>query len=440
MKGLKIRAFGLAAVVVVIISAMIALGAVQSNSVADVKSAKVDSVNSTGATLSWSKVSSADGYMIYAKSVESSEYKLMDTVQGKSNTTVELKNLEQATQYDMCVSAYKSKKKGNVESETKATVNLCTLPAQMELTASSPDAGVMSLKWNKNDRAAGYQLQYVAGDDFGSAKTVDVAAKNSKKSIKKLKAKSTYSIRARAYLMQDADRLYGPWSKVSQVKIAERIKMPSNIDKSKPMIALTFDDGPGYNSASDDIVDVLEKYNAKATFFMVGVNAKDHPNNLKRKIKLGCQIGNHTYNHGSYGSNVTAEDISKASEVIYQACGQYPTAFRSTGGNTTSLMRTECKNENMPLYYWSLDTQDWKYRDVDHIYNAVMDNVSDGDIILMHEIYPTTAEAVKKMVPDLIKRGYQLVTCDELVAAKTGKNPQPGTQYLNATTIKNKTS
>ena len=94
----------------------------------------------------------------------------------------------------------------------------------------------------------------------------------------------------------------------------------------------------------------------------------------------------------------------------------------------------------MPLYYWSIDTLDWKSKNADAVYNKVMKQVKDGDIILMHELYDSTAAAVERMVPELIKQGYQLVTCEQLVYAKTGKKPVPGTQYLNATTIKNQTS
>ena len=236
------------------------------------------------------------------------------------------------------------------------------------------------------------------------------------------------------------EKLYGAWSNVSKVKIAKQIEAPANIDKTKPMIALTFDDGPGYNKSSDKILNVLEKYNVRATFFMVGQNAKDHPDNLKRKVKLKCELANHTWNHNHYGDNVTKEDIKKASDAIKKASGGYaPTAFRSPGGNTTDLIRSECKAEGMPLYYWSLDTQDWKSRNADAVYKAVMNNVKDGDIILMHEIYDSTAEAVARMVPELIKQGYQLVTCQELVLAKTGKMPEAGVQYINATTIKNET-
>lgn len=213
----------------------------------------------------------------------------------------------------------------------------------------------------------------------------------------------------------------------------------SPIDLSKPMIAVTFDDGPGYNKASTMICDVLEKYDIKATYFMVGNNAKSKPKNVKRKVRLGCEIGNHTIAHKHYGKNVTASDIKKATKAIKEAGGVKPTAFRSPGGNTTSTIRKECKKEGMPLYYWSLDTQDWKYRNVDHVYNAVMKNVKDGDIILMHEIYETTAKAFKKMVPKLKKKGYQFVTCEELIWAKQGKAPKPGTQYVNGTTIRNNT-
>ena len=205
------------------------------------------------------------------------------------------------------------------------------------------------------------------------------------------------------------------------------------------MIALTFDDGPPYSQSSERILDVLEKYNARATFFMVGTNAADHPDNLKRKVEMGCEIGNHTYTHQHYGKNVTAADVSKASDAIYKACGVRPTAFRSPGGNTTETIRNECKKEGMALYYWSIDTEDWKSRNADKVYSSVMKNVKDGDIILMHEIYGSTADAVEKLVPALIKKGYQLVTCQELIQAKTGKNPQPGQQYYNGNTINNET-
>ena len=120
------------------------------------------------------------------------------------------------------------------------------------------------------------------------------------------------------------------------------------------------------------------------------------------------------------------------SNGIYEACGQFPTAFRSPGGMTTDVITNECAADGMPIYYWSIDTQDWSSRDADAVYHAVMDNVKDGDIILMHEIYGSTADAVEKMVPELIKQGYQLVTCHDLIALKGGTDPVPGIQYVDA--------
>jgi peptidoglycan/xylan/chitin deacetylase (PgdA/CDA1 family) len=94
----------------------------------------------------------------------------------------------------------------------------------------------------------------------------------------------------------------------------------------------------------------------------------------------------------------------------------------------------------MPLYYWSIDTEDWKSRDAQKVYNAVIKNAKDGDIVLMHDIYSSTAEAVEKIVPKLIEEGYQLVTVSELIQVKTGNPPTAGQQYVDATTINNNTN
>ncbi len=440
----KIRIAGLCLVVLIIIAAFSAMSYTQSSTVGDVQKAEITKTADTAVALEWKKVSAADGYFVYVAQGDDDYQKAATVKDGKQNTCT-VKKLEQACEYDFYVTAYKAHKKGTVESKQYEVLHTCTRPAAQKLSnIASTDAGKLSFEWVINPKAAGYQIQYVQGDgkEFGeTAQTVNIKEKaTSSHELSKLKAKQTYAVRMRTYIVYNKEKLYGPWSNVGTAKIQDKVAMPADIDVKKPMVALTFDDGPGYNKASDKIVSVLEKYNARATFFMLGQNAKDHPKNLKRKVKLGCELANHTYDHSHYGSKVTASDIKKCSEAIYQVTGQYPTAFRSPGGQTTDLIRKECKAENMPLYYWSLDTQDWKYRNADHVYNAIMKNVQDGDIILMHEIYDSTAEAVARVVPALIKEGYQLVTCEELIYAKTGKKPVPGEQYLNATVIKNKTS
>lgn len=410
--------------------------AMQSRAAGAVEGLKASASGDTSVTLSWDKTKSSKGYYVYSSS-DGKKYNLAATVSGKKNTTAKVEKLSQATKYEFYVTAFNSKKQ---QGEKSAVVTAYTAPSAVALSnASSNDKGILTAEWQENNKVSGYELQYAEGakSDFKNAKSVDASGKsNTAKIIENLKEKADYSVRVRAYVKDGQNVVNGAWSAVKTVKISDTLV----IDKTKPMIALTFDDGPGYNDASDRILDVLEKYNARATFFMVGKNAADHPDNLKRKVKLKCEIGNHTYNHNHYGKNVTANDIKDASEAIYKACGQYPTAFRSPGGNTTDTIRNECTAEKMALYYWSVDTEDWKSRNADKVYNAVMKNVKDGDIILMHEIYSSTADAVERMVPELIKKGYQLVTCEELVQAKSGAKPKAGEQYIDATTINNKTS
>ena len=207
----------------------------------------------------------------------------------------------------------------------------------------------------------------------------------------------------------------------------------------KPMVALTFDDGPGYNACSGKILELLEQYQAKATFFMIGKNVRRLPKATKRRLVMGCEIGSHTWDHDRYGSQVTLEDIVNANREIEKACGQPPTCFRSPGGSTNEFIRNVCKGCNLPIFHWSIDTNDWKYKDADWTYRVVTNSVKDGDIVLMHEIYDSSYYALKRILPELIDRGFQFVTCSELILAKTGKAPEPGVQYCSATSVHNNT-
>ncbi len=419
---------------------ILVLVSVQSRNISSVSSVRAKTVSSDSIDLSWKRDNSVDGYFIYQYNKDSDGYEtIADLPMSENKYSVE--NLSQATEYCFYVTAYRNLKNDVLESSEYKVVKAITLPEKVKVTDTcSVDEGQLLIEWKNLPNIDGYLIEYCENEDFKSSEVIEVENRDADENeITGLTVGKVYYSRICAYINYGGNTVKGDWSDAEKTEIADKIELPDDIDPSKPMIALTFDDGPGYNNVSDRILDTLEKYNAKATFFMVGTNASDHPENLKRKIKLGCELGNHTYTHEHYGKKVTAKDIYRASDAIYEACGQYPTAFRSPGGNTTSVIRKQCKKEGMPLYYWSIDTEDWKSRDADKIYKTVMKNVKDGDIILMHEIYSSTADAVEKLVPALIKKGYQLVTCQQLVAAKTGKEPKPGTQYYNATTVKNST-
>ena len=195
------------------------------------------------------------------------------------------------------------------------------------------------------------------------------------------------------------------------------------IDPKKPMVALTFDDGPNPKTTGR-VLDVLEKNNAVATFFVLGNRAENNAEILQRMFMMGCQIGNHSYSHPDLSkmnaSNV-ATQINSTSEIVKKAVGEETQIVRPPYG---AYNKSTISAVGKPFILWSVDTLDWKSRNADSVFNVVMSKVRDGDIILMHDIYDSTAEAAEKIVPALISKGYQLVTVEEL--SKYKEKPMDG--------------
>ncbi|WP_324822963.1 polysaccharide deacetylase family protein [Sinanaerobacter sp. ZZT-01] len=201
------------------------------------------------------------------------------------------------------------------------------------------------------------------------------------------------------------------------------------IDPDKPMIALTFDDGPS-TCYTSRILDVLEENNVNATFFVLGTEAEENQDLLARMIENGNEIGNHTLNHQDLTS-LTDEEISYQINTTQQI-------IQNATGTTSQIMRAPygyidedtSQQIDMPVILWSLDTLDWENRDAEIICDTILKNVKDGDIVLMHDIYESTADAAEYVIPELIKRGYQLVTVSELSEYK-GISLEDGTTYNN---------
>ena len=191
----------------------------------------------------------------------------------------------------------------------------------------------------------------------------------------------------------------------------------SKIIPSKPMIAITFDDGPKQGN-TDRIVEALKKSDSRATFFVVGEMVSRHPELVKLAYDAGCQIGNHTYAHLNL-VELSADDVKtqiyKTSNLVYDITGEYTMVGRPPYGSINDNVRN-CIS--IPWFNWSIDTLDWKNRDADYIKKYVLDNVKDGSVILMHDLHSTTADAMVSCIPELVNKGYQLVTMDELVKYK----------------------
>ena len=185
----------------------------------------------------------------------------------------------------------------------------------------------------------------------------------------------------------------------------------------RPMLALTFDDGPG--QYTDELLDCLEENNAHATFFMLGQNVSAYPDAPKRMLELGCEIGSHSWDHTQLTTidiDAVAKQFSDTDNALIQACGQAATVARAPYGDGNSDIYNTV---NKPFFMWSLDTEDWKLMDADGDYNAVMNgDLTDGSIILMHDIHEPSVKAALRLIPDLIAQGYKLVTVSEMAEAK----------------------
>ncbi len=195
------------------------------------------------------------------------------------------------------------------------------------------------------------------------------------------------------------------------------------IDENKKMVALTFDDGPSGQTL--EILKCLELNDAKGTFFELGINMKRYKDITKRLYDNGMEIGNHTYSH-KYLTKLklskALEEINSTSILYNQITGDNITLLRVPYGSINSTIR---QNSPLPIISWSIDTKDWLYRDPEKSAPIVLNHVKDGDIILMHDMYESTTELVKIIVPELKARGYELLTVSELARYKNYQL-QPG--------------
>ena len=201
------------------------------------------------------------------------------------------------------------------------------------------------------------------------------------------------------------------------------------IDPSKPMVALTFDDGPA-EGTSDQILDILEANHALATFFEVGVNVAQYPDPLPRMAEMGCEIGSHSNAHKDLSKMSKAamlQDLDTADQAFVNAGVNAPTLVRPPYGAVNKTVKSA---SGRAMITWTVDTYDWQSRDAQTVIDYIKDYGDlDGEIVLMHSIYSSTVEAVETLVPWLQEQGYQLVTVTELMAYYYGELPQPDHFY-----------
>ena len=189
-------------------------------------------------------------------------------------------------------------------------------------------------------------------------------------------------------------------------------KEEKTIDINKPIVALTFDDGP--SKYTNEILDILKDNGICATFFILGNKVPYGQETLLKMLENGNEIGNHTYNHKWLAHLDEIEiknQISKTQEVIFEYTRYLPKVFRPSYGDIPKEMRKEI---NLEVTLWNVDTLDWKLKNKKQIIKRATRNTKDGDIILLHDTYKRTKDALPEIINTLKKKGFQFVTISEL--------------------------
>jgi peptidoglycan/xylan/chitin deacetylase (PgdA/CDA1 family) len=192
-------------------------------------------------------------------------------------------------------------------------------------------------------------------------------------------------------------------------------------------IALTFDDGPAPTTVK--LLDTLRKHRAKATFFLVGKRVREHPRIARRTAREGHEIGNHSYGHESLPALpdfAIVEELKRTQEAIRAATGRRPKLMRPPYGHTDERVTAANAELGLAQILWTGTTLDWKLRDVDAIGDKILELAKPNAVILMHDVVPHTVKVMPRVLRELRKRGYHLVTVSTL--AGSGRL-RPGTTF-----------
>lgn len=215
-------------------------------------------------------------------------------------------------------------------------------------------------------------------------------------------------------------------SEIEQAKIEEQEAKEEEIAGHK-YIALTFDDGPMPGS-TNRILETLDQYDAKATFFMLGNNVQANPDLAKKVADNGHEIANHSITHADL-NKVSAEQVRKemidSKKLIENITGKTPTLFRPPYGSKNDAVHEIANETEQSIALWSIDTYDWQHLNPNATFEKVKANVKPGSIILMHDIHQESADALPRVMEFLDEEGYEFVTMTELLPYIEGEGIGP---------------
>lgn len=291
---------------------------------------------------------------------------------------------------------------------------------------------VETLIFNKNKRISLQELF-----DIDKLKSAIESYENNKEKLTDANINILFNDKSTTFYIKENENIKNLEIVNNELKDASKISL--NLDdnyhkehtiiKDAKLVAFTFDDGPSKYTL--DIVNILEEYNASATFFEVGYNIKAHPEITKEVSDRGFEVANHTTDHSKLTKLTEAKYLSKINDnnaLFKELTGKDMPYLRPPYGSYNDKIKA---NAGVPIVTWSLDTRDWESRNKDKVIEMVINNIKEGDIILFHDLYESTRDAVKELMPLLKEQGYQAVSVGELFKSK-GITLEAGTSYRHA--------
>lgn len=208
-----------------------------------------------------------------------------------------------------------------------------------------------------------------------------------------------------------------------------RVVTPESTENKK-LVALTFDDGP-HPEWTNTLLDILQRENVPVTFFVLGSRANHYPDIVQRAASSGHQIASHTFNHKNLTKLSPSDmryEIDETANIIERITGGKPAFMRPPYGAIDQAVKDAA---GTPLITWSVDPEDWKSRNTEQIFTHVTDHTTDGSIVLLHDMYGTTVDAVTKIIPEMRSRGFVFLTVRQLMDAR-GRQLENGGIYRQA--------
>lgn len=200
----------------------------------------------------------------------------------------------------------------------------------------------------------------------------------------------------------------------------------SSIQTDKPVLAITFDDGP-HPVNTPKLLEILSQRNIKATFFLVGQNVKQYPDLVRRILAEGHEIGNHTWTHASLSSisdDAVRKELKRSDDALFEIAGYRPHLMRPPYGAINTRLKNLIYSEfGYPCILWSVDPQDWRRPGVSVVVNRLVSGARPGAILLTHDIHAPTIVAVPQALDQLLAKGYQFVTVSQLMNIEKANMP-----------------